>query len=122
MDLTTEDIATCVIALLSPKKLFLTDEKVLQEEIEKCLKEGLNQSIQREVSLTKKDIIDFIIEGLGIEVKIKGSKTAIYHQLGRYAESDRIKAILLITNKACKMPPFINGKDIYLMSLGNGWL
>lgn len=107
---------------LSSKRLNLSDEKVLQDEINDTIRKNTCYSPIPEVRLSSTDIIDFMVMGLGIEVKIKGSKTAIYRQVERYAQHDRIKVLLLITNKAVKMPEIINSKRVYVMQLGGAWL
>lgn len=109
-------------AELRSVRLDLTDEKILQLEIQNVILKRTIYSLEREVRLSKKDIIDFMVLGLGIEVKIKGSKTEIYRQLQRYAEFEEVKCLWLITNKAVKLPEYINGKNAYILNLGAAWL
>ena len=79
-------------------------------------------TVEREYRLDNKNIPDFFINGLAIEVKIKGSKTSIYKQCKRYCEFDEVKALLLVTNRTMGFPKDINGKDCYFHSLGKSWL
>ena len=70
----------------------------------------------REVSLSKCSRIDFMIgeDGLGIEVKVAGTQTALTHQLHRYALSDRISALILVTSRhfLTDFPGQINSKPL----------
>ena len=55
---------------------------------------------EREVRLTARDRIDFLVDDVGIEVKIKGGPSAVLGQLGRYTRSERIAALLLVSDRA----------------------
>lgn len=101
----------------------LNNEKLLQNEIF----EALNSfNIFREVKLSDKDIIDFVIENneikIGIELKIKGSPKQIYRQLERYVENNKLDTIILITNRSMGLPEFINSTPLYFFNLGRSWL
>jgi len=105
---------------LSGMRFSMTDEKVLQQQIEDRFV-GLVK-YRREVHLSKENIIDFICDGVGIEIKLKGSAKAIYRQLERYCQFDEIKAIVLVTNKIMKLPAQINNKNTHIINLGKAWL
>jgi hypothetical protein len=114
------DIIT-IAQLLKGKRLGLQTEKALQQEIEQVLNNaGVNY--QREFALSKGSIIDFMIEGVGIEVKLKASPTAIFKQLLRYCQFEEVKAIILVTNKIIKLPATINKKPTLVINLGQAWL
>ena len=116
--------ANDIMQVLCRKRFVLTNEKVLQGEIESILKtEFPTCNIEREFHLDKDNIIDFVIDGhLGIEVKIKGSKRALYSQCVRYCDFDQIKSLLLITTLSIGFPAEINGKDCYVQNLSKAWL
>lgn len=110
-----------IINILKSQKLSITTEKELQREIEMLFKDnGLD--FEREYRLDNKNIVDFYIDGLSIEVKIKAGKKAIYKQCERYCNFHDTKALLLITNTSMGFPEQINNKDCYLFSLGESWL
>lgn len=111
-----------VVRFFQQRRFPLTDEKFLQARIEETfIAEGV--AFEREVRLSSKDIIDFIVEGgVGIEVKIKGGKRAIYDQVVRYCAHERIGSVVLLTSVAMGFPPEIGGKSCYVASLGRGWL
>ena len=83
-------------------------------------------SFDREFRLSAEDRIDFIgrddCSGIGIEVKISGSSRAIFRQIERYAEHEEVRALVLATNRAMRLPDTINGKPVVVASLGGGWL
>ena len=93
-----------------------------REEIEAALIEA-GIPTAREVRLSDEDIIDFVVdETIGIEVKIKGSKMAIYRQMERYAQHASLSALILITNVPTGFPEEINGKPVYVVNLAKAWL
>jgi hypothetical protein len=75
--------------------------------------------VQREARLTGSDRIDFLVGRVGIEVKTHGPAIAVARQLQRYAGSDRIDALVLVTAAArhtC-LPNTIGGKPLLVASL-----
>jgi hypothetical protein len=117
-----EYTAQQVIEALSNKRFPLNDEKRLQS----CMVRALDDAgiwIQREAKLDEESIIDFLIEGhLGIEVKIKGSATAILKQCERYLEHNYVEGLILVTSRAQGFPKEINGKPCWVLNLGKAWL
>lgn len=113
-----------ILYVLRRKRFTLQDEKVLQAEInsELLLAFGLPE-VEREFILDKKNTIDFFISSAwGVEVKVCGQKRAIYKQCERYCGFEKIKALLLVTNRSMGFPKQINGKDCYVLNLGKAWL
>lgn len=96
-------------------------EKVVQKRIEDTLNErGILHT--REMRLDADNIPDFFIDGLCIEVKVKGTAKQIYRQLVRYSEFERVRAIILITNKAVRLPLHLNNKPATVLKMGTAWL
>jgi hypothetical protein len=62
------------------------------------------------------------IPGIAIEVKIGGSRRAIFRQLERYCEHKSVGSIVLATNVPMTLPCEINGKPTSIANLGMGWL
>lgn len=110
-----------LVSLLKSKRFDLTTEKILQLEIWQVLKEKYPE-IQREIHLSKEDRPDFFLNGIAIEVKIKGTVKSILAQCERYAEHDKVTGILLVTNRAMGFPKELNGKPCYVVNLGRAWL
>ena len=75
-----------------------------------------------EYALGKTGAIDFFIDGIGIEVKTKGSPSAIIRQLHKYLEHDEIECILLVTTRNTHrvIPREISGKTVELMVISPG--
>ena len=73
----------------------------------------------REVRLTKKDRIDFLVDKIGIEVKTDGALAAVTRQLWRYAECPEIDALILVTTRQAhrNMPDTLLGKPLFVIWL-----
>lgn len=107
--------------LLSGWNFDLYKEKDVQKQIFEILSEEFD--ITAEFRLSPKNICDFMIENeIAVEVKVKGSKTGIYRQLKRYCEFDKVKCLLFITSRSMGLPPDINGKPVYYISLSKNML
>jgi hypothetical protein len=115
--MTAKDIA----AMLSRKRFTLATEKDVQAEIEAVLKSTVPE-YRREVELNGKNEIDFMVGTVGIEVKIKGAKAAIYKQLERYAAFDEVTELIFVTSKSVGIPATINNKSIYVVNMSKAWL
>lgn len=100
----------------------VSTEAVAQEAIETALTQA-NVAFQAQKVLGPKDRLDVFSDGIAIEIKVKGGRTAIFRQLERYAEHPEVQGIILATGAAW---PFqageIGGKPFRLVSLGMGWL
>ncbi|AHJ13135.1 DUF5131 family protein [Sulfurospirillum multivorans] len=114
-----ESIINQVGMSLSKRRLNLSDEKLLQNDIASAFDHS-SIAYEREVKIKDKSIVDFMIGTLAIEVKIRGNGSAmsIYRQIERYCDSDQVEAILLLTSKTMTLPETINGKAVYVLSLG----
>ena len=110
-----------VLSLLRRTRFNLTSESQLQQEISQVFATQ-NLTINREVRLSERDRPDFMVDGIAIEVKIKGSKKEIYKQCVRYCEHDSVTTLILVTSKSMGFPPFINDKPCFVVVLGRNWL
>ena len=74
---------------------------------------------RREVRLTKKDRIDFLVDKVGIEVKTDGALAAVTRQLWRYAECPEIEALVLVTTRQAhrNMPDKLMDKPLFVIWL-----
>lgn len=110
-----------LIAILSRCRLLVEKEVDTQNAIAAELaRAGVEH--RREVRLTTSDRIDFMVGSTGVEVKVGGAKRAILRQLERYADSDAVETLVLVTNVALGLPSQLNGKPVHLVSIGRGWL
>lgn len=112
---------TKVLSLLRRTRFNLTSESQLQQEISQVFT-AINLTFEREFSLDKYSRPDFMIGDIAIEVKIKGSKKAIYKQCVRYCEHPKVATLILVTSKTMGFPPFINDKPCFVVVLGRSWL
>lgn len=110
-----------VVAALAAGRFSLAREKETQAEITahltvRCIRH------EREIDLGERNVIDFMIGSVGVEVKIGGSKRAIYAQCERYCRTGKLSALILATNVAIGFPPVIVGVPCFVVSLGRSWL
>lgn len=106
------------------KKRFanLQEEKPLQQEVAELLTSN-NVTFEREFRHDAENIFDFLVDGIVIEIKIKGQqKRGIYYQLERYSKLETCHSIILLTNIAMGFPSELNGKPCYIINLGKAWL
>jgi len=76
------------------------NETELQEQIESVLKDN-DIPFEREYSLDKDSRIDFYLpeSKTGIEVKVKSGAAVVSKQLHRYAKSNQIDNLMLVTTR-----------------------
>ncbi len=110
-----------VLKILYSHRFPLVVEKETQAAIEQRFIEN-EIEYSREHKLDEQNIPDFFIEGIAIEVKIKGTAKQIYRQCERYCKSDEVRKLILVTNRSMGFPKSINGKDCYFINLGKAWL
>lgn len=117
-----DEVASNIVRLLRRSRISLGGEIVAQDSIERALTSA-GFAFEREKRLAPRDIVDFLVEpGIAIEVKIAGSKRAIYAQCKRYCEHGAVRGIILASSVPMGLPPLIEGKPAWLASLGRGWL
>lgn len=113
---------SAVVSLLHSRRFPLTNEKVTQEAIAVALRDA-GFAFERERRLGDLGLIDFLVEGIGIEVKLRhsgGSRRAIFRQCQRYAEHEDVRELIVATNMALGLPDL--GKPARVVSLGTAWL
>lgn len=110
-----------LIKILSSQPLPLEKEKETQELIEALFKKNAI-AYNREHMLDTNNIPDFFIDGIAIEVKIKGNAKQIYRQCVRYCNFKEVKSLILLTNRSMGWPQELNGKPCYIINLGKAWL
>lgn len=117
----TADPIAQILDALRPARFPLSGEKPLQAAIgAQLLTHGFDA--RREVTLAPGDIVDFMVDGIAIEVKIKGGKRNILRQCERYAAHPSVSALVLVTNVAMGFPTTLNGKPTAVLNLGRAWL
>jgi hypothetical protein len=119
VDATPQEVA----ALLRSVRFNYVSEDELQRGIEQVLTEA-KVTFEREVRLAPHDRIDFIVNGLGIEVKVRGATNEVIRQVQRYQEYERITAVMLVTtcSRHRDIPEMLRGKPVYVVVLQTGLL
>ena len=109
-----------IIEVFERYRVSCANEKELQRAIAAIFDlEGCEYD--REVSLAPGDRIDFLVAGVGIEVKTGGSRTSLLRQLHRYAKHEKIECLLVISSRGSltSMPETVRGKPIHVLYVGN---
>jgi hypothetical protein len=104
--------ADAVAKLLRGYRLPVSNEADMQRAVEEALQfEAV--PYQREV-VQGGDRIDFVVEKVGIELKVKGSVAPVTRQLFRYALWEGISELLVVTSvgQHLGLPRQLNGKQI----------
>lgn len=118
----TEWTASALARLISTARVDLSTEAAAQRGLSALFAaEGV--PFRAEVVLAPSDRIDFLVAKVGIEVKIGHPRRTILRQLERYAGSDRIDALLLVSSAPFPAEGFeINAKPVSVVNLSTGWL
>lgn len=111
--------AHTLITWLNTCRFHFTNEAELQAGLRTVLVDELGG--RREVHLSGADRIDFMVGRVGVEVKTKGSTSALLRQLDRYAGSEDVDELLVVTSlfrlaNAC--PAELRGKRIRTLHVG----
>jgi len=96
-------------------------EAELQEAIGQALAAACI-AFEREVPLSAADRIDFLVGSIGLELKVDGGPAAVMRQLQRYALSERISELVLVTTRSqmARVPSSLAGKGIHVVVLRVG--
>ncbi len=104
--------------LRSPFALYETD---LHQQVGKRLTDAGLPCVH-EAKLGPGCRIDFLVGGIGIEIKKgKPDANAVKQQLLRYAACDGVEAIVLITQRTIKAPKTALGKPVHVIVLNQLW-
>lgn len=107
-------------ALLGHRFRF-ADERELQAGIDQVLR-ATGLDVTREASLGETGTIDFLVQGLGIEVKTRGARADLARQVHRYLQHESVKAVMVVTTRAAlaQLPKTISDKPVYVHHLVTG--
>lgn len=100
----------------------VNDEKHTQEQIKNALTQA-GIPFSREHKLADSGTIDFLVDNtIGVEIKIKGAKMAIYRQCKRYCETGLLQHMMLVSLVAMTLPPDLEGTPTSVVYLGTAFL
>lgn len=81
---------------------------------------------EREVGLSQRDRIDFLVHGtVGIELKVSACAAGVLRQLMRYAASPRVEELLLLSFRRsvlAQLPGTLQGKPLFGLCIGRAAL
>lgn len=117
----TEMQIASIARVLSRSRFSLSTESALQRDMAEALA-AAGFAFAREVRLSDRDRIDFLIGTIGVEAKIKGSRSAIYRQCERYCARACIRGLILASNVPMGLPPAIGSTPVRFVHLGRAWL
>jgi hypothetical protein len=119
--LSTQPTIDAVRAVLEGKRYRHANEHQLQDGIELVLQRA-GIIFDREVILSPRDRIDFLVGGVGIEVKCEGGLSAVARQLLRYTIHPQIESILLVSSRSqlSVVPSMLGGKPVQVLVLLGG--
>lgn len=116
--------AATLVTLLRRHRFTFASESELQAGIAEVLRTA-QIPFEREVTIGARDRIDFLVDGVGVEVKINGSADNLIRQLSRYAQAAVITELLVVSSR-CKLtgglPDSLSGKAITGLSLAEDFL
>lgn len=122
--MTNTAIEQNIIRLLEAACIPVNTEAQAQDCIELLLT-GNFAEVRREVRLSARDRVDFMVGEVAIEVKVrKGqSRKEIMLQLERYASHSCVKSVVLASAGAWACSTVeVGGKPLYFANLSRGWL
>jgi hypothetical protein len=111
--------ALAVAELLRAHRYQFAHEDGLQAGVAEALT-AAGLSVRREVRLSRRDRLDVMVHGVGVEVKVAGGADRVLGQLQRYAGHDRVAELVLVTTLARHrvLPDLIGGKPLAIVHLG----
>lgn len=100
------------------------DELALHAGMAQALAARLPGAARAEVRLSLRDRIDFLVGRVGVECKVAYGAATVLRQLERYAASDEVDDLLLVTTKATHrgLPPVVGGKPLLVLFLAGSVL
>ncbi len=100
---------------------FAQSEYQLHDLIAAALRDG-GFVVQHEICIAPRCRIDFLIDGIGIEVKRgKPRRAALIRQCTRYLQSQSIEALILVLDTSVSLPDRIAGKPVVVFGLNRLW-
>lgn len=104
-----------LVTILAAFDIATHEESAMQRDIAVILNDTC--AYTKECVLAPSERIDFLINGIGVECKIAGSKNDVLRQLSRYAEFDVIEELVLVTTRASHRDLdgiTLNGKRVHV--------
>lgn len=96
----------------------IMEEKKLGDAVATALA-SLNLKFDREVRITPKDRLDFLLTETGVAIELKKKKAGMdtYRQVGRYLEQPGIAGCIIVAMRVDAVTPMLNDKPISRIEL-----
>jgi len=96
-----------------------------EEELHALTANALEQaglSAAHEVRLGPRCRIDFMVGGVGIEIKkSRPERAKLIAQLERYAACEQVKTLIVVVSRGVNLPKTIGGKSVTMLALERLW-
>ena len=114
----TEPILEALRAMRPPFALYEADlHRMVGERLLEC-----GYPYRHEAVLATGCRIDYLVGDVGIEIKKgKPSPTDLARQLTKYADSEGIRCLLVLTWRSVELPGTIHGKPVYPLAMSQLW-
>ena len=97
-----------------------SEERLHEQAAEAFARAGLEAA--HEVRLAPRCRIDFMVGGVGVEIKKKRPQRApLIAQLTRYASCSQVERLVVLAPRGVDLPKSIGGKPVTMMSLERLW-
>ena len=109
-----------VCEALSGKRFSYVSEAELQQAVTDVLDRAGLKPVREVLLGGRADRIDVLCDRVGVEVKLGTARTEdVYRQLGRYARSGHVSALVLVTTsvKHLSLPQSISGIPLHTVCL-----
>lgn len=109
-----------IVVALSELKGPFAEEETLRDAIAGVL----GGHALREAKLAEHERIDFLVGNVGVEAKVRGSVSEVTRQLFRYAESDLVAELVLVTTRFqhSRLPNLLREKPLTVVVLWGAML
>ena len=91
-----------IASLIQSVRLSYSTEHELQTDLHELFRQH-GCDVIREFRINARDRVDFLVKAkdcnVAVECKVKGSASSVMAQIARYAESDQVSEIVLVTSK-----------------------
>jgi len=108
-----------VVGALTGFAAIVQDEDELSAAVRRLLDEA-GLAYETEVRLGRDSRIDFLVDGVGVELKVADSGAKLLRQLDRYAASPMLDALVVVTTsrRLARVPPRLRAKPIVAVCMG----
>jgi hypothetical protein len=110
-------VCTPIVDVLAARRFSYASEEDLQAGLAAALADT-GFEVEREVRLDDRSRIDLVVGRVGVEVKVAGKPGSVLSQLRRYAASDRLDGLLLVTSAVRhRLPDTVGGKPLSVFQI-----